>query len=86
MTLPCARIADTVVAEQHFSASRAVDADTQAVKPLADERNAAARHRQLLGNGHCTRPRTRLYDNLPRVIDEHLRRHNPLIGWAPTPP
>jgi integrase len=56
MTLVYARIADTVVAAQYFSATRAVEADTLAVKPLADERDTAARHRRLLGNGHCTRP------------------------------
>jgi integrase len=56
MTLVYARIADTVVADQYFNATRAVEADTLAVKPLADERDVAARHRRLLGNGHCTRP------------------------------
>jgi hypothetical protein len=28
----------------------------KAGQPLADERDAAARHRRLLGDGHCTRP------------------------------
>jgi integrase len=56
MTLVYARIADTVVAEQYFNATRAVEADTPTNIPPADERDAAARHRRLLGNGHCTRP------------------------------
>ena len=56
MTLVYARIADTVVADQYFTATRAVEAETLTVKPLADQRDAAARHRRLLGNGHCTRP------------------------------
>jgi len=58
MTLVYARIANTVVAEQYFSATRAVEADapTTTASARADERDAAARHRRLLGNGHCTRP------------------------------
>lgn len=55
MTLVYARIADTVVADQYFNATRAVETETLAVKPLADER-VLERHRRLLGNGHCTRP------------------------------
>jgi integrase len=112
MTLVYARIADTVVAEQYFSATRAVEAEALTTASVRDdERDAAARHRRLLGNGHCTRPleldcrfqticegcgffqtgpefvtilrrqrddaadhvdvaRTRLYDELVRVIDE----------------
>jgi len=112
MTLVYARIADTVVAEQYFSATRAVEAEALTTASARDdERDAAARHRRLLGNGHCTRPleldcrfqticegcgffqtgpefvtilrrqrddaadhvdvaRTRLYDELVRVIDE----------------
>jgi len=56
MTLVYARIADTVVADQYFNATRTVEAETPHVEPLADERNVAARHRRLLGNGRCTRP------------------------------
>jgi len=56
MTLVYARIADTVVADQYFSATRAVEAEKLAVQQLADERDAATQHRRLLGNGHCTRP------------------------------
>ena len=56
MTLVYARIADTVVADQYFSATRAVEAQTLAVEPPTDHRDAAARHRRLLGNGRCTRP------------------------------
>src|SRR5205085_12403771 len=56
MTLVYARIADTVVADQYFTATRAVEADTPAVTSSAGERDIAARHRRLLGNGHCTRP------------------------------
>jgi hypothetical protein len=56
MTLIYARIADTVVADQYFNATRAVEAETLTVTPPADERDAAAQHRRLLGNGHCTRP------------------------------
>jgi integrase len=112
MTLVYARIADTVVAEQYFSATRAVEAEALTTASARDdERDTAARHRRLLGNGHCTRPleldcrfqticegcgffqtgpefvtilrrqrddaadhvdvaRTRLYDELVRVIDE----------------
>jgi hypothetical protein len=57
MTLVYARIADTVVAEQYFSATRAVEAETPAATPgLVGASETAARHRRLLGNGHCTRP------------------------------
>jgi integrase len=56
MTLVYARIADTVVADQYFTATRAVEADTRTVTSSAGERDTAARHRRLLGNGHCTRP------------------------------
>jgi integrase len=56
MTLVYARIADTVVADQYFNATHALEADTPTAKPHTDESDAAARHRRLLGNGHCTRP------------------------------
>jgi len=56
MTLVYARIADTVVAEQYFTATRAVEADTRTVTSSAGQRDTAERHRRLLGNGHCTRP------------------------------
>jgi hypothetical protein len=57
MTLVYARIADTVVADQYFTATRAVEADAMTTKPAhSDERDAATQHRRLLGNGHCTRP------------------------------
>jgi integrase len=55
MTLVYARIADTVVADQYFNATTAVEAETVTALP-SDQRNAGARHRRLLGNGHCTRP------------------------------
>src|SRR5215203_4737942 len=58
MTLIYARISDTVVAEQYFNATRTVeaDADTPVPPSRTDEREQGARHRRLLGNGHCTRP------------------------------
>ena len=57
MTLVYARIADTVVAEQYFNATRVVEAETPAVVPSpSGERETATGHRRLLGNGHCTRP------------------------------
>jgi hypothetical protein len=56
MTLVYARIADTVVADQYFTATRAVEADTPTVTTPAHDGDVAARHRRLLGNGHCTRP------------------------------
>jgi hypothetical protein len=57
MTLVYARIADTVVADQYFTATRAVEAETPAAVPgSVGASEAAARHRRLLGNGHCTRP------------------------------
>jgi integrase len=57
MTLVYARIADTVVAEQYFNATRAVEAEALTTATARDdERDTAARHRRLLGNGHCTRP------------------------------
>jgi hypothetical protein len=112
MTLVYARIADTVVADQYFSATRAVEAESPAAVPgPIGAIGTAARHRRLLGHGHCTRPleldcrfqtvcegcgffetgpdfvsilrrqrddaaghmdtaRTKLYDELVRVIDE----------------
>jgi hypothetical protein len=55
MTLVYARIADTKVAEQYFTATSAVEADaaltTEAVA------NDTPPNRRLLANGHCTRPR-----------------------------
>jgi hypothetical protein len=56
MTLVYARIADTVVAEQYFSATRAVEAETLAVEPPNDDRDTTARHHRLLGKGRCSRP------------------------------
>ena len=58
MTLIYARISDTVVAEQYFNATRTVEAqaDTPVPPSRTDEREQGARHRRLLGNGHCTRP------------------------------
>jgi len=57
MTLVYARIADTVVADQYFTATRAVEAEAITTTPVhSDERDAATQHRRLLGNGHCTRP------------------------------
>jgi integrase len=57
MTLVYARIADTVVADQYFNATRAVEADALTSAPAHDgERGDVASHRRLLGNGHCTRP------------------------------
>jgi integrase len=58
MTLVYARISDAVVAEQYFNATRTVEAnaDTPVPPSRTDERGQDARHRRLLGNGHCTRP------------------------------
>ena len=57
MTLVYARISDTTVAEQYFTATRAVEADSApAANTDGDTRHAAQLHRRLLGNGHCTRP------------------------------
>jgi hypothetical protein len=57
MTLVYARIADTVVADQYFNATSAVEAETATANALSEgERDTSARHRRLLGNGHCTRP------------------------------
>ena len=57
MTLVYARIADTVVADQYFTATRAVEAEAITTEPAhSNERDTATRHRRLLGNGHCTRP------------------------------
>jgi integrase len=57
MTLVYARIADTVVADQYFNATRAVEAETHTVtSSLNGQRDVTATHRRLLGNGHCTRP------------------------------
>ncbi len=55
MTLVYARIADTVVAEQYFNATQAVEADASTPAAPAGEQGVA-KHRRLLGNGHCTRP------------------------------
>ncbi len=57
MTLVYARIADTVVADQYFNATRAVEADALTTAPAHDDEHGdVACHRRLLGNGHCTRP------------------------------
>jgi site-specific recombinase XerD len=59
MTLVYARISDTTVAEQYFTATGALEAgsDTAAARFDHDAvAHAADVHRRLLGNGHCTRP------------------------------
>jgi hypothetical protein len=58
MTLVYARISDTTVAEQYFTATGALEAggDTTAASNDNAVRHAAQLHRRLLGNGHCTRP------------------------------
>ncbi len=124
MTLVYARIADTVVADQYFTATSAVEAEVtaKATPTNPGDPDLAAQHRRLLGNGHCTRPleldcrfhtmcegcgffetgpefitilrrqrddaidhadlaRTRLYDDLVRVIDEE---HDAKQGSSPT--
>jgi hypothetical protein len=57
MTLVYARISDTRVADQYFSATRAVEAEAVTVPSAqGDRRQPSQAHRRLLGNGHCTRP------------------------------
>jgi integrase len=56
MTLVYARISDTTVAEQYFTATQAVEADPVSAAPADHSVNDAPLHRRLLGNGHCTRP------------------------------
>ena len=58
MTLVYARISDTTVAEQYFTATQAVEADTATARDDGRRHRAddAQLHRRLLGNGHCTRP------------------------------
>jgi hypothetical protein len=57
MTLVYARISHTTVAEQYFTATSAVEADTTAPIPTPSTNDpAVSLHRRLLGNGHCTRP------------------------------
>jgi len=57
MTLVYARISDSTVAEQYFTATQAVEADPiSAAAPADDRADDTQLHRRLLGNGHCTRP------------------------------
>jgi site-specific recombinase XerD len=58
MTLIYARISDTTVAEQYFTATGALEAGGQTTAARNDDAvaHAAQLHRRLLGNGHCTRP------------------------------
>jgi site-specific recombinase XerD len=58
MTLVYARISDTTVAEQYFTAIGAVEADATTAKTTtrSSDHPVAPLHRRLLGNGHCTRP------------------------------
>ena len=58
MTLVYARISDTTVAEQYFTATGALEAGGDTPRQRTDDavRHAAELHRRLLGNGHCTRP------------------------------
>ena len=58
MTLVYARISDTTVAEQYFTATGALEAGARPPRRAHDDavRHAAELHRRLLGNGHCTRP------------------------------
>lgn len=85
MTLVYARIADTVVAEQYFTATRAVETDTLAAKPFDDERGAAGRHRRLRQRALHAASRTRLPlpDHLRRMRDLRDRRR---VRSHPAPP
>lgn len=59
MTLVYARISDTTVAEQYFTATEAVEtaAANRTIESASNsELETHALHRRLLGNGHCTRP------------------------------
>lgn len=57
MTLVYARISDTTVAEQYFTATQAVETDPISNAAPADHRaDDTQLHRRLLGNGNCTRP------------------------------
>jgi site-specific recombinase XerD len=57
MTLVYARISDSTVADQYFTATRTLEAGTPApAETDSAVRHAADLHRRLLGNGHCTRP------------------------------
>jgi integrase len=58
MTLVYARISDTTVAEQYFTATGAVEADATTARPTtgSSDHLVVPLHRRLLGNGHCTRP------------------------------
>jgi integrase len=58
MTLVYARISDTTVAEQYFTATGAIEADatTATTTTRSSDHPVARLHRRLLGNGHCTRP------------------------------
>jgi integrase len=58
MTLVYARISDSTVAEQYFTATGAVEADTTTTQTTTGSTDQATGrlHRRLLGNGHCTRP------------------------------
>jgi site-specific recombinase XerD len=57
MTLVYARISDSTVADQYFTATRTLEAGTPAPADTDSAvRHAADHHRRLLGNGHCTRP------------------------------
>jgi integrase len=64
MTLVYARISDRTVAEEYFRVTEAVEANYRSGQALAPEtagkkmRRLAADHRRLLGNGHCTRPKS----------------------------
>ena len=58
MTLVYARISDTTVAEQYFTATasrRSRHHRRQPHRPATTATHAQL-HRRLLGNGHCTRP------------------------------
>jgi hypothetical protein len=55
MTLIYARISDENVAEQYFTATHAVEAETTAA-PTTRSGEASGASRRLLANGHCTRP------------------------------
>lgn len=57
MTLVYARISDTTVAEQYFTATGAVEAESTTTSGHSGDTDHPTRlHRRLLGNGHCTRP------------------------------
>lgn len=98
MTLTYARISDRTIADEYFRVTQEVEDAYRTAQPApavpTDAQRAAADHRRLLGNGHCTRPialgcqfeticeRCGFYDTGPQFVEIIRRQQADAIDQA----